>query len=314
MHTIPNTPLRPDRRKPQSTKISLFATFSLFLILTIATSTTAAEKIKSPAPVYLNKCCPLGQQLDETKNCVVGGTDRWVPAILLINQQRTFTPAGQAPRFFRIQEGIRPANCTADLQLYTGSQLLVSSDGLLFVQEIAKKFEGYNFCVDKDAALVCNPPPIQRTPDNMAMAGVPGSGIAAAAAGPLPATSKLRKCCGPNTVYDRTEQNCVGLSEGSPHYGRVVTNSSRIEVIYGFPRCKADAQYTMVGSYRDDNFDEANGVFRLDSGRIFSSTEFCVEHTVKDDEYADVHAFTCADQFIKMDPISVEASDQEVSG
>lgn len=304
-----NTPKLPDRRKiPTKMQLSIF-TFVLFLI-TLATSVSAAEKIKPPAPVYLNKCCPLSQQLDESKNCVVGGTDRWVPSILMISQQRYFTPAGQAPRFFRIQEGVRPTNCTSDLQLYTGSQLVVSSDGLLFVQEIAKKFEGSNFCVDKDVALVCNPPPIP--PDNLSIAGLPGSGFTAAAS--QPAKSKLRKCCGPNTVYDKKAKNCFGLSEGSAHNGRVVTNSSRIDVIYGFPRCKADTQqYTMVGSYRDDNFDESNGVFRLDSGRIFHSAEFCVEHTVEDDAYADVHAFTCADQFVQMDPIQVEATDQQVS-
>lgn len=305
MTTLHQTTQQPDRRKIQTSKMPKLTFVLIFIALIISVIT--AEKVKPPI-VYLNKCCPLSQQLDETKNCVVGGTDRWVPAILMISQKRTFTPLGQAPKFFRIQEGARPTNCTADLQLYTG-QFLVLSDGLLYIQEINKHFEGQHFCVDKDVALVCNPPPL---PNNVSMAGILGSGIKAAAA-TLPATSKLRKCCGPNAVYDKSLKNCFSLNEGSVHSRRLVTNSSSIEVIYGFPRCKADAQYTMVGSYFDDNFDAASGVFRLASGRIFSSAEFCVEHTVEDDVYADVHAFTCADQFIQMDPISVEATDQKVS-
>lgn len=220
-------------------------------------------------------------------------------------------PKGEAPRFFRIQEGVRPANCTSELQLFSGNQLIVSSDGRLYVHEISKNFDGPNFCVDKDVALVCNRSLVQPSPNNLSMAGI-GSGISAAAA-TLPTKSKLRKCCGPNAVYDKSKQSCVGLSEGSVHQGRVVTNYSGVDMIYGFPQCKSDAQFTMVGAYRDEDFNDSTGVFKLNTGRIFSSSEFCVEHTVADDVYGDVHAFTCADQFVQMDPISVEATDQQVN-
>lgn len=318
-------------------------------LLTISTTGVAAEKVKPPATVYLKKCCPLGQKLDASQSCVVGGTDKWVPSVLLITRGKLYTPIGEAPRFFRIVESAQPANCSAPLELYTGA-LVISSNGSLFVQELSRTFSAPDFCVDKDAALVCNPPAIippamddkqQATIAGNALAPLPpsevgassgdipsnmlhtaggvgfammsASGAAAAAAAAATRRPKLRKCCGPRYVYDRNQSNCVSLSADSPHLQRVITNTTAADVIYGFPRCE-NTFYTMVEPFRDEQFDGRSGAVRMPStGRTFTSAEFCVEHTVDDRVYADVHVFTCAENFGQQEPEWATGGDKEVS-
>lgn len=312
--------------------MNVSARVTLLLVLALATGASAAEKVK-PATVLLKKCCPLGQWLDASQSCVVGGTDKWVPSILLVTRGKLFTPMGEAPRFFRILEGVQPANCSEPLELFTGP-VVVSSNGTLFVPEIDASFPPADFCVDKDAALVCKRPPAGSEeaaaaaaapsppadiPSNMLHTG----GMVKASVAAVAVTvrrPKLRKCCGPNYVYDRNQTNCKPLDESSPHWRRAVTNSTAVDVIYGFPRCvRIGALYTMVEAFRDENLDAQTGAVRTATGgrtgggRTFTPTEFCVEHTVDDTVYADVHVFTCADHFGTQDPEWATGGDKEVS-
>lgn len=315
-----------------------FPTLLAVALLYFTTIGARAEKVKPPATVYLKKCCPLGQKLDASQSCVVGGTDKWVPSVLLISRGKLYTPIGEAPRFFRIVEATRPTNCSAPLELYTGA-LVVSSNGSLFVQELSRTFGAADFCVDKDAALVCNPPadevlqaaplPPQDVagvgansssddiPSNMLhtaggglamMAKASGAAVAAVARRP-----KLRKCCGPRYVYDRNQSNCVSLAADSPHLQRRITNTTTADVIYGFPRCE-QTYYTMVEPFRDEQFDAQSGAVRMPTtGRTFTSAEYCVEHTVDDRVYGDVHVFTCAENFGQQEPQWSTGGDKEVS-
>lgn len=298
------------------------ATLTLLLLVLCATGATAAEKVK-PATVLLKKCCPLGQWLDASQSCVVGGTDKWVPNILLISRGKLYTPMGEAPRFFRILDGVQPADCSVPLELYTGP-IVVSSNGSLFVQEISASFGPAQFCVDKDAALVCQPPPAGSEAAATATAQTPPADIPSnmlhtggivKASAPM-RRPKLRKCCGPDYVYDRSQANCKPLDEDSPHRRRTVTNSTAVDVIYGFPRCvRSGALYTMVEGFRDENLDVLTASVRLAGvgGRSFAPAEFCVEHTVNDTVYADVHVFTCAEHFGQQEPEWATGGDKEVS-
>lgn len=283
-----------------------------------------AEKVKPPK-VNLKKCCPLGQQLDSAQNCVPGSTDKWVPNILLVTRGKMYTPMGEAPRFFNILYGVRPADCAAALEMYTEA-LVVSSNGTLFVQEIAKSFLAADFCVDKDVALVCNPPAtvdasaVSAARPPIAGADIPANmlhaaGISMASMTATLPRAKLRKCCGLSYVYDRNQTNCVALADDSPHAARQVTNrtAATVDMIYGFPRC-AKAVYTIVESFRDGDFDLSSGTVRLTgTGRSFAPAEFCVEHTVDDLVYADVHVFTCAEHFAQQEPEWATGGDKEVS-
>lgn len=246
---------------------------------------------RTPIPVTINKCCRLGEGMDTASQCNIGGTDMWVPHVYLLNKKMYYMPKGEAPRFFKIKEGTKPNTCK-DPELFVGStDFVLFSNGSLFISEKAQFVSGDDFCVEKDMALVCFPRP-------------EGANSLTAPA----KLTKVKKCCGVNSVYQKNISNCVVLEDGHKVLSKNLINSSAVDIVYGFPKCDEKHRYTVAGKFHSDNFDETTGSVTLDTEekRKFLNSEYCLEHTLNDIN-SNVNIFTCAEDFSDPAPVSIIA-------
>lgn len=268
---------------------NLFILFLTSAILLSWTSSNVALSGRVPPRVTINKCCRVGEQMDKTKQCYVGGTEKWVPPVWLLNKKGYFMPKGEAPKFFSIQEETIP-KC-AELELFTGaSQFAIFSNGTLFISEKSLSVSTEDYCVEKDLALVCLPTPIISNADSLTA--------------PSTKLSKVKKCCGQNSMYDKAIENCVSLVEGHPVQSQSVINLTSVDILYGFPECITNSQYTRVGNFNVNNFDDSTGTYRLESGEEFIWNDYCLEHTAADLN-TNVNVFTCAEHFSSPDSVPV---------
>lgn len=257
--------------------------------------TFVVEGARPPPIVQVNKCCRIGEYLDRTKNCVVGGTEKWVPFVFMISKKTHFKPVGDAPRFFRIKERTLPNTCS-DPELFVGSNnIVIFSNGSLFLYEKSIFVPPGDYCAEQEAALVCFAP-VQGMDSLIAPKKL----------------TKVMKCCGPDYIYDEANGTCLPQKEvqGDGFNVRIV-NSSNVEVVYGFPEC--DLRYALVGKFRDEMLNDETGSLILDSGKVMGPSEFCLEHTVgKDHNPAKdslfVNIFTCSEHFT----VAVPSPDQNL--
>lgn len=243
-----------------------------------------------PTPVTINKCCRLGEGMDTHSQCNVGGTDMWVPHVYLINKATWFMPKGEAPRFFKIKEGIKPTTCI-EPELYVGStEVVLFSNGSLYIRERNLLVSGDDYCVEKDMALVC-----LRRP---------------AGANSLTAPSKLtkvKKCCFEDQAYREDNFGCAKLESGHHVLSKRIVNSTAVDVVYGFPKCDNNS-FTVAGKFHSFNFNETSGTVTLTSGREILSGNYCLDHIVNDDVDSSVNIFTCADHNIDPETVPINPS------
>ncbi|KAJ6645899.1 putative G-protein coupled receptor Mth-like 1, partial [Pseudolycoriella hygida] len=234
---------------------------------------------RPPPIVTLNKCCRLGEGMDNYTQCNIGGTEMWVPHVYLINKKTYFMPKGEAPRFFKIKEGTKPTTC-AEPELFVGAAVFVLfSNGSMYVSEKARFVSGDNFCVEKDMALVCFP-----SPESANSLTAPAK------------LTKVKKCCGVQSVYQENVANCVVLNDGHDLISKKIINSTAVEIVYGFPKCEGNHRYTVAGKFHSEKFDEITGTVTLETGKEFGYKDYCLEHTLSDMD-SNVNIFTCADHF-----------------
>ncbi|XP_037052450.1 probable G-protein coupled receptor Mth-like 1 isoform X2 [Bradysia coprophila] len=244
-----------------------------------------------PVPVTINKCCRLGEGMDPNRQCNIGGTEMWVPHVYLLNKKTYFMPKGEAPRFFKIKEGTKPATCN-DPELFVGStDFVLFSNGSLFISEKAQLVSGDDYCVEKDMALVCFPRP-------------EGANSLTA---PIKLT-KVKKCCGVQSVYHEELANCIVLEDGHDVLSKKLINSSAVDIVYGFPKCESNHRYTVAGKFQTNYFDESDGSVTSETGRKFPYSEYCLEHTLNDID-SNVDIFTCAEQFSGPETVPVKTYD-----
>lgn len=255
----------------------------VLLAILIAWPCEFASAVRAPNTTIVNKCCRVGEQLDKEQRCLVGGTEKWWPHIYLIVKRTYYQVPGEAPRFLKFREHEQP---TCDnRELFTGSTTMaVFSNGSLYLLERNLFIEPDSYCVDKDAAIVCLPKP--QGADSLTA--------------PIQ-TTKIRKCCGLQSVYNTKAATCVSLDDGHELFSKklIMNSTAAIDFVFGFPVCKSTAHtFTIAGQFREEHMEMETGSLTLDSGRQILSNEYCLEHTVTDMNSTYVNVFQCADQFV----------------
>lgn len=243
----------------------------LLLILSFLTAVSVAVRRKSQV---LNKCCRLGEYLDQSKQCVAGSSELWVPRIYMINQKKLFEPQGSIPKFFSIEENTKPKHCQdADLELFIGTEtFIIFSNATLFIFETNNYFSPEKYCVDKELALICIP---KTENDSLTAPRI-----------------KVRKCCQPNQVYDETKKTCI--SSRSPKKEMPIVDSKNVEIIYGFPSdCTS---YAITGEFHIESLDTTSGNLTLNPSKNFTSADYCLEHAYESSDVK-LKIFTCSHHF-----------------
>lgn len=252
---------------------------SLFIIIIVVLRQCAGIGPR-PSPVTVNKCCRIGEWLDEQHQCNIGGTEKWWPTIFMILKQTYFEPVGSAPRFFRIRERMHPFCQNLDYVIGAHSMALFSN-GSLYLSEKHKFIEPNNFCVDKNIAIICDPE--NNSPDALMLHTKP---------------TTLRKCCGYSAVYRNSENTCVPSNSAN---NKLLKNSVHVNFAYAFPECKinkSNLHLTIAEKFNETKLDIETGRLALKTGRVVDSKSYCLEHVFMnnfDDETSEVHVFTCDD-------------------
>lgn len=252
------------------------AIICLFIIIIVLRE---CASIPPPAPVIVNKCCRIGESLDENHQCNIGGDSNWWPIIFMMLKKSYFQPYGSAPRFFKIRERTHPYCQHQDYPIGMHSMALFSN-GSLYLSEKHKFIEPHNFCVDKETAIICDPD--NNTPDALMLHQKP---------------IKIRKCCGKNAVYRTIENTCVP-SNSFPTMEKLVYSSSSVDFVFAFPDCKISKYFTIAEKFNESNLDMGTGRLVLETGRKVDTKNFCLEHVFMNNifnETSSVHVFTCAD-------------------
>lgn len=235
------------------------------------------DAAKAPSPVYINKCCRIGEQLDANGECTFGGTDQWWPVIYLIMKQQYFVPHGEAPRFFKVSESTRP-QCHSPELISGEHSMALFSNGTLYISDRTEMVDSENFCVDKDKALICSQYTQNANSINQ----------------PINRTI-VRKCCPEKAIYQRdTVAVCETLNDGHEIIGRKLVRNltNPIDIRYGFPLCsKSSNNFAIVGKFNESKFDESTGNLTLAAG-IFQPNQYCLEH-FNDTGSVNVHVFMC---------------------
>lgn len=252
----------------------------LFIFTAALCSLHVQAGIRAPPPVRINKCCRIGEQINSVLQCQGGATEKWVPLVLLLQKQQYFSPIGEAPRFFSFNEKTRPSTCEKP-ELYEGaSKIVLFSNGSMYLSERSQLFNVDDYCAEKDAALVCLP----QRPHGADSLTAPAEHIK---------LIRLRKCCGPTSVYNKQTETCVNLEKGHPILAKQVINSTSVDLSFGFPKCEKSV-YTVAGNFNLQRFDVETGAVTVESGLEFAVAEYCLEHTVADMNESDVNIFTCS--------------------
>lgn len=253
---------------------------------------------RPPPLVQVNKCCRIGEYLERSKTCVAGGSEKWVPMVYLIARKTYYEPKGEGPRFFKIQESTIPKTCQ-NPELFVGANnIIIFSNGSLYITEKSIFIAPEDYCAEKDSALVCFPE-------------IHGAGSLIAPK----KLSKVRKCCGRNAAYDLKSGTCIFFSDPQhPLYDANILNSTSVEILYSFPECSTSAHYAIVGKFRSELLNEEKGNLILESKKELKSNEYCLEHTIENssDYSTYVSMFACSDLFpVPTVPVSVSNHNDE---
>lgn len=256
--------------------------------------------VRPPPPmIVVNKCCRIGEQLNNDRRCLVGGTEKWWPNIYLLLKEKLYIPKGDAPRFLKVREQYIPV--CENMDLVTGvNKVVLFSNGSLLVSERGKFIDRDNYCIDQDAALVCLPRPH-------------GADTQIA---PITLT-KINKCCpGNHFVYDENSKDkCIPLTTDHELFARkIVSNATSIDLLFTFPKCKNSDGYTIAGRFNEDSLETSTGSLTLDSSRQFQSSEYCLEHDINQLDSSTVNVFICAEHFTDKSSPSNQVRDTFVFG
>lgn len=260
--------------------VSKLTTMWLKLII-VGSVILTVTAVRAPPPVEVNKCCRIGERLNRNQECSIGdGTDKWWPLIYLIVKNSYFLPHGEAPRFIRPREHKRP-NCENPELVLTNIALF--SNGSLYLAERNSFIDLADYCVDKDVALVC----------------LPSGKNADSLVSPVKLT-KIRKCCGHQSIYLTNDATCVTRTEEHnqiPEQFFTAQNSSYFDLVYGYPSCSAAAnnKFVIADQFRENNLNTQNGTYALNSNRVLTVDEFCIEHTLQPTNKITESVFACAD-------------------
>ncbi|KFB39960.1 AGAP009453-PA-like protein [Anopheles sinensis] len=261
--------------------VSLVAIVALSVVL--PSSSLAGTR---PQEVLINKCCRLGEYYNATDRvCVAGGIAKWVPKIFLPGKRQLYKDLGASPPFMKFAEQQLPAGCVIPT-VYEVEQVTLMGNGSLFLDQKHVLVPVADYCIDERVALVC--PAVDAQMDSLQ---APEK------------TSVVLRCCGTNFAYDKGNRTCSKLARGHELFDSRIIHSPYVELSYGFPACK---EHAIAGVFDETRLQEQTGSVTTDSGKIFASGEFCLEH-VRDDDRK-VYVFTCSEHF---QPASVPIAKQD---
>ncbi|XP_058059118.1 probable G-protein coupled receptor Mth-like 1 isoform X2 [Anopheles bellator] len=264
------------------------ALLSLVTIVALIASPSLAGT--RPQEVRINKCCRLGEFYNESaRQCVAGGIARWVPPIYLPAKNIMYKDIGSAPPFMKFVEQQLPESCPLPT-VYASNAVTLMGNGSLFLNQKHVLVALADYCVDERVALVC------RTT-------ITGDGSQMDSLVAPETTSVVWRCCGPNFAYDKANRTCTNLARGHELYDSRIVHSPHVELSYGFPACK---EHAIAGIYDKSRLQEQTGSVMIESGKIFTSSEYCLEHVLDDDRT--VYVFTCSEHF---QPASVPIARQD---
>uniref|UniRef100_A0A182SJ59 Methuselah n=1 Tax=Anopheles maculatus TaxID=74869 RepID=A0A182SJ59_9DIPT len=250
-----------------------------------------------PQEVRINKCCRLGEFYNVAERlCVAGGIAKWVPRIFLPAKGQLYKDLGSAPPFMKFTEQQQPETCPRP-NVYDVDLVTLMGNGSLFLNQKHVLVPVPDYCIDEKVALVCP----ERPTDVLGADGNKGGQMDSLQAPEK--TSVVLRCCGSNFAYDRGNRTCSKLPRGHELYDSKIVNSPYVELSYGFPACK---EHAIAGAFEESRLQEQTGSVTTDSGKIFASGEFCLEH-VRDDDRT-VYVFTCSEHF---QPASVPIAKQD---
>ncbi|XP_055634787.1 probable G-protein coupled receptor Mth-like 1 isoform X4 [Toxorhynchites rutilus septentrionalis] len=235
-------------------------------------------------PVFINKCCRVGEYYDESQQlCVAGGIQKWVPKIFLPAKNQIYTDVGNAPAHMKFQENRRPEGCK--ITAYTTDQVLLMGNGSLFLSQKHSLVSSPEYCVDEKVALVC------ARDNGMDSLQAPEK------------TSSVWRCCGPSFAYDESNQTCVKLNQSHVNYSSRIVTSAHVDLSFRFPDCE---KHAIAGIFRPDALQEDTGSVTIDSGKIFASHEYCLEQAL---DGKSVYVFSCVEH---LQPDSVPIKNQDI--
>ncbi|XP_058125811.1 probable G-protein coupled receptor Mth-like 1 isoform X1 [Anopheles ziemanni] len=259
---------------------------SLVAIVALCVVLPSSQAGTRPQEVLINKCCRLGEYYNATDRvCVAGGIAKWVPKIFLPGKGQLFKDRGASPPFMKFAEQQLPAGCAIPT-VHEVSLVTLMGNGSLFLDQKHVLVPVADYCIDERVALVC--PAVDAQMDSLQ---APEK------------TSVVLRCCGTNFAYDKGNRTCSKLARGHELFDSRIIHSPYVELSYGFPACK---EHAIAGVFDETRLQEQTGSVTTDSGKIFASGEFCLEHLRDDDRK--VYVFTCSEHF---QPASVPIAKQD---
>lgn len=281
----------------RSVRMTVFVHLSAALLF-VSVAVNHANGVRAPPPVDVNKCCPFGQQLDRTEQCVDGGPAKWWPGIFLMLKQTYFNPLGDAPRFMRPRDQRRP-DCMRPEVFW--NDIVLFSNGSLYLAERNVFVDADSYCVDKDVAMVCLPSRANGADSLLAPANV----------------IKVRKCCLQHSVLRINDTKCIPETGEHTLSGRTLvepSNGTHFDFIYGLPKCAFGASNKFIlEQFREQKLDRHNGSYLLDTHKALATDEFCIDHTEHHSNVVTDMVFACADLVSVHDvPVNDERRNEEV--
>lgn len=260
----------------------VIVSITLFL-LCLLSGAEAREK------VIVNKCCRLGDHLNQDKVCIAGGGfKKWAPRVFLPLKTSYYNKTGELPNFMVVQEEYVPKTCQ-DPELFNDPVLI--GNGSLFIKAKELFVQPQDFCIDKDVALICR--------EEIAHNLDPESLVEASK------VIKINKCCGPNQVYSEAidKSPCVSLNKSHPLYNFNLLEGARVDLSYVFPECETN-DFAFAGLFEKENYNAETGELMTESGKKFQSSQYCLDHVLASDQKG-VNIFTCSEHYGKI-PVHIE--------
>ena len=253
-----------------------FSVWSLMILLFLKelnaeTARTTTGKLK----VFINKCCRLGDVLNKDEFCEAAtGMKKWAPRVFFPKIKSFHNDTGSLPAFMTVIEESRPGCQT--FERLNSTDVYVLGNGSLFLDKKHVVINSINdYCVDQTFSLVCRHDK-ENIPSNMAVI-------------------ELTKCCGPNQIYNVSASTCITINNSNPLLNNPLLDGVFVDLTFKFPDC-ATNEFAIAGPFLKENFYPDKGDVKTDSGKVFNSNQFCLDH-VQSDHYEGVKIFTCSEHY-----------------
>ena len=246
--------------------------------------------------VTINKCCRLGDHLTSDKSCGAGGGfEKWAPKVYFVAKKGYFNRTGELPPFMKADEESFPKTCN-NYELFTGpSNIIIMNNGSLYINSKDVMIPPEDYCVEKDAALVCFHQNNMTDPESLTESRQ---------------ATKISKCCGPRQAYNEHNSTpCANLDKNHELFSAKIIQGN-VDISYSFPECQTN-DYAIAGAFIPSNFDAITGDVKTVSGQLFKPHQFCLDNMLGDVQ--GIHIFTCSEHYkeVAVHP-SNDASSQDL--